>query len=45
MNGANLNIVVTIHLMEERKPKIYLGDPIPKPKFTKEGNQVFLSIL
>ena len=33
--------IITINLLEDLKPGIYTTDPIPKPKFSKEGDMVF----
>ena len=32
---------ITINFLEDLKPEIYTTDPIPKPKFSKEGDMVF----
>ena len=32
---------ITVNLLEDLKPGIYVTDPIPKPKFCKEGDSVF----
>ena len=33
--------IITVNLLEDLKPEIYTTDPIPKPKFSMEGDTVF----